>query len=293
MSNIMEVRGLCKDYSLTKKKPDPDAFAVRDVSFSVPKGYIMGFIGPNGAGKTTVIKLLLRIKRRDAGSVTMFGKDEMQNDDVGVVMDLPNFPGEWTLSQVERGLSPFYKSWDGERFAQTLKKFELDTKKTVTELSRGMQVKLQIAIALSHNAKLLILDEPTSGLDPVARDEVCELLQEFVEDGERSVLFSTHITSDLEKIADYVTMILGGRIRFTGTKDSLLDAYTRVTGGANDITEAEKEMVIGYRKHSAGFEGIIETTNKNKMPSSVLTEAPSMEEVIVFMNRGFKANGKQ
>jgi len=288
MTNIVEIKGLNKDYALTKKNPEPDAFAVKDISFNVPKGYIMGFIGPNGAGKTTVIKLLLQIKKKDAGSVTVFGKEEMQNDDIGVVMDLPNFPGEWTLTQVEKALSPFYKSWDKERFAKTLKKFDLTTKKTVCELSRGMQVKLQIAIALSHNARLLILDEPTSGLDPVARDEVCELLQEFVEDGERSVLFSTHITSDLEKIADYVTMILGGEIKFSGTKDSLLDDYTRVTGGVTDIDESHKNLVIGYRKHNAGFEGIIETVNKSKMPASVLMESPNMEEVIVFMNRGAK-----
>ena len=288
MTNIVEIKGLCKSY--TKKTSDISDFALKDITFNVPKGYIMGFIGPNGAGKTTVIKLILQIKQKDAGIITVFGKEEMQNEHIGVVMDSPHFPGEWTLMEVEKALSPFYKSWDKERFAKTLKKFDLDPKKTGSELSRGMQVKLQIAIALSHDAKLLILDEPTSGLDPVARDEVCELLQEFVEDGEHSVLFSTHITSDLEKIADYVTMILGGQIKFTGTKDSMLDTYTRVTGGVDDIDENLKKLVIGYRKHSTRFEGIIETANKSQMPGAVLMEAPSMEEVIVFMNRGFKAN---
>jgi len=284
MHNVLEIKGLCKDY----KKYDGE-FALRDVSFDMPKGYIMGFIGPNGAGKTTVIKLMLRIKKPDAGTIRMFGQDisdAMQNDKIGVVLDLPHFPWDWTLIEVEKALKPFYKEWTSAHYAELLKKFGLSPKKKVKDLSRGMQVKLQIAIALSHNAQLLILDEPTSGLDPVARDEVCELLQEFVEDGERSVLFSTHITSDLEKIADYVTMILDGQICFSGTKDGLLEKYLRVTGGLDDVDEASRGKIIGFRKHGAGFEGLIDISDKASMPGTLFTETPSLDEVVIFMNKG-------
>ena len=303
ISNVLEVRGLCKDYALTsdkpntkKHKPNPNAFAVKDVSFTLPEGYIMGFVGPNGAGKTTVIKLLLQIKRRDAGSVVLFGKEnaELQNNQnnhnnhnahIGVVLDSPHFPTEWTLNEVEQGLSPFYTEWNQEQYANCLRQFGLDAEKKVRHLSRGMQVKLQIAVALSHNAKLLILDEPTSGLDPVARDEICDLIRDFVEDGKKSVLFSTHITSDLEKIADYMTIIQDRRIRYTGTKDELMEKYVRVIGGINDIDATHEPLIIGLRKLSTGFEGMIETANIKLLPKSVLQEPINLEEIVVFMYR--------
>ncbi|MCL2204480.1 MAG: ABC transporter ATP-binding protein [Defluviitaleaceae bacterium] len=292
MTNLIEIQGLTKDYSLTasnRKKKIKDAFVVDNVSFDVPKGYIMGFIGPNGAGKTTVIKLMLQIKKADKGRVRIFNEEGTHNNEhIGVVLDTPHFPVAWTVKQVEKALSPFYKEWDKARFAACLAKFDLDPKKTVHELSRGMQVKLQIAIALSHNARLLILDEPTSGLDPVARDEICELLQEFVEDGERSVLFSTHITSDLEKVADYITMILDGRIHFSGSKESLMEKYARVAGGTEEVPPA---LILGYRKHRSGFEGLVEKAHANRLPATVLTEAASLEEIIVFLNREAKREG--
>jgi len=147
-------------------------------------------------------------------------------------------------------------------------------------------VKLQIAAALSHNAQLLILDEPTSGLDPVARDEICDLLREFVSDESKSVLFSTHITSDLEKTADYITFILNGAIVFTGRKDDLLEQYTRITGGLEEINAEEKKLVIGLREHGTGFEGMVETTNIRKLPKTILTEEISLDEIIIFMNKG-------
>jgi ABC-2 type transport system ATP-binding protein len=153
-----------------------------------------------------------------------------------------------------------------------------------------MKVKLQIAAALSHDAKLLILDEPTSGLDPVARDEICDLLREFVTDDGRSVLFSTHITTDLEKTADYTTFILDGRIVFSGAKDTLLEKYARVTGGPQEINEEQKKLVIGYREHGTGFEGLIETADIAKLPRCVLSEQATLDEIIIFMNKGGKIN---
>ena len=248
----------------------------------------MGFIGPNGAGKTTTIKLMLGIIKRDAGTVNIFGREAnlAQNENIGVVMDTPMYVDEWTLANVERAISPFYKQWDKNLYADYIKRFGLDAKKKVKELSRGMKVKLQIAAALSHNAQILILDEPTSGLDPVARDEICDLLREFVTDEGKSVLFSTHITSDLEKTADHITFILNGDIVFTGEKDDLIERYARVTGGLVDLNAEQKRLVIGCREHSTGFEGMVETANVGKLPKTVLTEEISLDELIIFMNKG-------
>jgi ABC-2 type transport system ATP-binding protein len=279
MSNILEVRGLCKSYG---------TFALNDVAFDVPSGYVMGFIGPNGAGKTTTIKLILNVIQGACGSIKLFGRENspLQNEQVGVVLDAPLYVDDWSINDVEKAISPFYRHWDKERFAALLMQFGLDAKKKVKELSRGMKVKLQIAAALSHNAMLLILDEPTSGLDPAARDEICGLLREFISDENKSILFSTHITSDLEKIADYISFILNGRIVFTGTKDALLEKYARVAGGLGDIGEEHKKYIIGYREHGTGFEGMIEIPHINKLPGNVLAEEINLEEIIIFMNKG-------
>jgi ABC-2 type transport system ATP-binding protein len=205
-------------------------------------------------------------------------------------MDELMYIPDWTVMEVEKALSPFYTGWNKKLFGEYIKRFGLDAKKKVKELSRGMKIKLQIAAALSHDAKLLILDEPTSGLDPVARDEICDLLREFVTDENKSVLFSTHITSDLEKTADYITFILNGSIVFTGAKDDLLERYARVTGGLSDINAEQKKLIIGCREHGTGFEGLVETANIGKMPKDVLTEEISLDEIIIFMNKGAKIN---
>jgi ABC-2 type transport system ATP-binding protein len=277
MTNILEARGLCKRYG---------AFELDGVTFDVPRGYIMGFVGPNGAGKTTTIKLILGVINPNAGSI-----EAPDQEQIGVVMDAPPYVDDWTLKDVEAAISPFYQNWDAGKFAGYLKSFGLDAKKKVKELSRGMKVKLQIAAALSHGAKLLILDEPTSGLDPVARDEICDLLREFVTDEDKSVLFSTHITADLEKTADYITFILDGRIMFTGAKDILLEKYVRVTGGLRELDPEQKKLVIGYREHGTGFEGMAETAQTRKLPGSLLMEPITLDEIIIFMNKGAMNEG--
>jgi ABC-2 type transport system ATP-binding protein len=283
MNNILEVRGLRKNYG---------AFTLKDVAFDVPSGFIVGFIGPNGAGKTTTIKSILSIIQADSGSVKMFGHSggPVHNEQVGVVMDTPMYVDDWSIGDVEKAVSSFYTQWNKDTFAGYLKRFGLDCKKKIKELSRGMKVKLQIAAALSHNARLLILDEPTSGLDPVARDEICDLLREFVVDESKSVLFSTHITSDLEKTADYIIFILNGGIVFTGAKDDLLEKYARVTGGLRDLSAEQKRLVIGYREHGTGFEGMAEAVNIGKLPHGILTEGISLDEIIIFMNKGAGIN---
>jgi len=278
MNNILEVRGLCKNYPL---------FQLKDISFDIPTGYITGFIGPNGAGKTTTLKLILNVIQPDSGNIKMFGhkSDVLQNEDIGTVMDTVMYTEEWTISDVEKAVSPFYKRWNKKIFADYLNQFGLDFKKKVKELSLGMKVKLQIAVALSHDAKLLILDEPTSGLDPAARDEICDLLRGFITDENKSVLFSTHITSDLEKTADYITFILKGEIVFTGTKEELTEKYARISGGLKDLTPEQKSFIIGYREHNTGFEGMVEVVNISKSPNNILVEEISLDEIIIFMNK--------
>ncbi|MDR0220998.1 MAG: ABC transporter ATP-binding protein, partial [Lachnospiraceae bacterium] len=225
--------------------------------------------------------------KADAGSVKLFGSESggTQNEDIGVVMETPLYVDEWRVAEVAKAVAPFYANWDRGLFADYLERFGLDQKKKIKELSRGMKVKLQIAAALSHDAKLLILDEPTSGLDPVARDEVCDLLREFVTDEEKSVLFSTHITSDLEKTADYLTFIEGGAVVYTGPKDGLTAQYARVTGGRGELNAEQKRFVIGYREHGTGFEGMVEAAQAGMLPPGVLTEAVNLDEIIIFMNR--------
>ena len=278
MSSILSVNGLSKRYK---------TFSLNKVTFEVPSGYIMGFIGPNGAGKTTTIKSILNLVNRDAGSVS-FRDVELTidgNSRIGVVMDNPLFCDDWTLKQVESVLAPFYTNWDSKKYHQLLKEFSLSADLKVKELSRGMKVKLQIAAALSHDADLLILDEPTSGLDPVARDEICDLLREFVVDERKSVLFSTHITADLEKTADFITFILNGSIIFSGSREDLLEKYARVTGGLTDLNPEQQALVIGWREHPTGFEGIVKTSDISRLPGSVLVEQPTLDEIIIYMNR--------
>jgi len=282
MNNALEVCGLNKSY---------DTFSLKDVSFKIPTGYIMGFIGPNGAGKTTTIKSILNMINHQSGKVSLFGLDSKDyagqiNEQIGIVMDSPFYVEDWTAADVEAAVSPFYSRWDGGKYVNLLKRFAIDRKKKIKELSRGMKVKLMIAVALSHEARLLILDEPTSGLDPVARDELCDMLSDFVTDENRSVLFSTHITLDLEKIADYITFILDGKIVYTGTKDALLEKYVLVKGGLSEISAEQKKLIIGLREHSTGFDGMTETASIGRLPKSLVFEPITLEEIIICMNKG-------
>ena len=282
MNTALEIRGFCKHYKL---------FSLNDVCFDVPAGHITGFIGPNGSGKTTTIKLILNTTLSDSGSVRFFGQEKTiaQNAQIGVVMDTPFYVGDWTVRDVEKGLAPLYQQWDKVVFSDYLKQFGLDPKKKVKELSRGMVVKLQIAVALSHNARLLILDEPTSGLDPVARDEVCDLLRTFVSDKSKSVMFSTHITSDLEKIADFIVFILNGSIVFSGDKHSMLAQYVRVTGSLTGANKECEKLVIGYRERDGRFEGIVNITDIDKLPRMTQREEANLDELVVCMNREIKS----
>mgnify|MGYP000401132017 FL=1 len=281
MNNVLEISNVTKDY----KK-----FKIDNISFNLPKGYIMGFIGANGAGKTTTIKLILNMIKRDSGEIKVFGLDNIREEErikeqIGVVFDECYYLEDWTLNDVEKAVSMFYKNWNSSIYEKYLKEFNLARDKKVKDLSRGMRMKLMIAVAFSHEAKLLILDEPTSGLDPVARDEFLDILRDYIEDEEKSVIFSSHITSDIEKIADYITYINNGKIIFTGEKDEFLEKYCIIKGGKEDITESQKKEIIGLRIHSTGFEGLIELKKAVGFSSKVIIEKASLDEIMIYMNK--------
>lgn len=285
MDNALEVINLNKNFS---------DFSINNVSFILPAGFIMGFIGPNGAGKTTTIKLILNMLIKDSGVIKVFGKDNITSEQeikekIGVVMDSPFYVDDWKLSEVEKSLAPFYKKWDMKKYSSMLSKFSLDSNKKVKELSRGMKMKLMIAIALSHDADLLILDEPTSGLDAVARNELMDILGEFIANEDKAILFSTHITTDLEKIADYITFINDGEILYTDTKDNMMEKYLIIKGGLGILTPEQKKLIIGYHEHNVGFDGLIESERVRSMPKSVITEPSSLDEIVVRFNMGRKS----
>lgn len=285
MVNALEINNLCKEY---------DSFEIKDISFELPQGYIMGLIGPNGAGKTTTIKLMLNMLNKTGGSIKINGLDSVVDqikikESIGAVFDANYFVQDWTVKEVEKSIGIFYSTWDSRKFMSMIERFGLNPDKMVKELSRGMQMKLMISCAFSHDAKLLILDEPTSGLDPVARDELLDILSEFISDGQRSVLFSTHITTDLDKIADYITFINNGALFYTGTKDDFVDDFRMVKGGKNEITSEQEKKIIGIRKYSSGFEGLIKTSDI-RLFSNMNCEAVSIDEIIVFTSKGGNKN---
>ena len=230
--NAMEIRGLCKRYP---------AFELKNVTFSVPQGAVMGFIGRNGAGKSTTIKSILGLVHLDAGHVEIMGKDFAGNErfikeNIGVVLGGIDFYPKKKIRILTDVTRRFYENWDEEKYRHYLRLFAIDEEKRVDQLSSGMQVKYMVALALSHNAKLLILVEPTSGLDPVSRDELTELLRKIAADGQRSVLFSTHITSDLEKCASHIALIKDGELQYTGTLDEFRQHYAYLRQGEEKLT---------------------------------------------------------
>jgi ABC-2 type transport system ATP-binding protein len=282
MINAIEIAGLRKEYR---------EFTLKDVAFSLPEGYIMGFVGQNGAGKTTTIQLILNMISRESGEIKIFGLDNVQDEqkikqDMAVVFDDIYFVDSWKVREVERALKGFYSNWSSKLFNQYISDFHLSMDKKVKELSRGMKMKLMLAVAMSHEARLLILDEPTSGLDPVARDELLGILGKYIADGKKSILFSTHITSDLEKIADYITLIDHGSIFYSGTKDELLESYCIVRGGPHDLTDELKKKIIGLTTNIAGFAGLLPSSEMKHPAPGIVTETPSIDEILVAISKG-------
>jgi len=280
MGNAIQISKLCKQYP---------GFTLNNVSFTVPYGLCCGFVGPNGAGKTTTLKAMLGMIIKDSGEIRLLGKpdnDITAKEDIGVMFDQPYFQEDWTPFDVEKGIKPFYRSWDADEYHKYLSRFELDPKKKFKDFSRGMKMKLAMAVHLSHNAKLLLLDEPTGGLDPVARDELLDIMREYMLKDERTVLFSTHITSDLERIADLIVYISNGCVSFCGEKDELTSRYCVVRGGK--LPAEKRKSAIGLREHGNGFECLMEVANIGGLPPEAITERATIDDVIVYMERSSK-----
>ncbi len=280
---MLKVKNLTKEFK---------NFRLKDVSFNLEPGYIMGFIGPNGSGKTTTIKLIMNIFKRDSGSIEIFGRDNIKfekeiKNRIGFVYDESHFYEDLTIRQMKNIVAPFYTEWNEEIFQKYIKDFSLDDKLKIKKLSKGMKMKFSLSLALSHNADLIIMDEPTSGLDPIFRREILDILYEVIQDENKSIFFSTHITTDLEKIADYITFINDGQIVFSETKDKILESYVIVKGGNELLNSKSRKEFIGIRETNVGFEAL--TDNKDNIKKifkdKVIIEKPSLEDIMFYTVR--------
>jgi ABC-2 type transport system ATP-binding protein len=259
MMNAIEVRSLTKSYSGFKL----------DASFSVPTGMVCGFVGRNGAGKTTTLKCLLGMTLPETGEITILGKpisDASVKADLGVLFDQPYYQEDWTVDDIQKALRPYYINWNSTLWEEYLVRFELPKKVKFRNLSRGMKMKLGISSALAHDAKLLLLDEPTGGLDPVVREEILDILREYMIVETRTIFFSTHITRDLERIADRIIFMSGGKVIFNENKDDLMDGYAVVRGG--------------------GFDELRRVENLAGLPAETITEKPTLDDIVVNFERG-------
>ena len=275
MENCIELKNVTRKYN---------KFALKDVSFTVPTGSVMGFIGENGACKATTITALLGLIRPDSGSITVLGEDAQSlspetKEKIGVVFDSLTFPKELNAKQLDKVLSGIYKQWDSDIFFAYLSHFELPTNKKLKTFSRGMEMRLSIAAALSHDPQLLVLDEPTGGLDPVMRSEILDLFLEFMQDESHSILMSTHITSDLEHIADYITFIHKGEIVFTEERGEMLEKHRILKCSDEQLAEIAKEDIIGMR--TGRYSNEVLTVSAEKYPH-ITADAPSIEEIMVY-----------
>ena len=285
MEYAIEVRNLTKEY---------ENFKLENVSFNVGKGTIMGFIGENGAGKSTTIKAILNLIKKDNGLITVLGKEINRNEkgiknELGIVLNYGNFNEKLNVKAINKIMKNIYKRWDDDVFYKYIEKFNIDTSKKIEEFSKGMKMKLSIAIALSHKAKILILDEATSGLDPVARDEVLDILMEFIQNEENSILMSSHITSDLEKIADYITFIHNGKIIFSENKDKLVYDMGVVKCTEKQFKTIEVQDRMFYKKGIFNYEVLIDNRDEfsKKYPSLVINNS-NLEEIMLFYIKGDK-----
>jgi len=274
--NALEIRNLTKSYP---------GFTLDNLNLTLPSGCIMGLIGENGAGKSTTIKLILDMIHKDSGSITILGKDntdsiELTKEDIGVVMDEVGIPECLTVKQVGNVMRHTFRNWDDAEYTRLIQKLALPDKKQFKEFSRGMKMKLGIAIALSHNAKLLILDEATSGLDPVVRDEVVEMFSDFTRDENHSILISSHIVSDLEKLCDYVAFLHKGKLLLCEEKDQLLAEYGLIHCTSEEIQNLPAEAIKYKKENPYGIEVMV---LRNAAPAGVNVSPISIEELFVFM----------
>ncbi|MCQ4636263.1 ABC transporter ATP-binding protein [Anaerovorax odorimutans] len=281
-------------HNLSKEYKD---FSLTDVSFTLKNNSVMGFIGPNGSGKSTTIKLIMNLVKRDSGQIELFGLDNLKDEKrikqkIGFVFDENHFHETLTVHEMKNVIRGFYDQWDENLFQKYVHDFELPLKKQIKDLSKGMKMKFSLAIALSHNADLLIMDEPTSGLDPLVRSEFIDILKLYVQDKNKSVFFSTHITSDLEKIADQITLIYKGKIIFTRNKDELMAKHCLVRGNPDALDTMGEQMFIGLKKDQHEFVGLAERNDylENELGNQVSVERATLEDIAVFYIEGVKSH---
>jgi ABC-2 type transport system ATP-binding protein len=289
MENILEINKLRKEY--------PE-FVLDNIDWNVPKGYVMGLIGPNGAGKTTTIKLIMNLIESDGGRVKVFGLDNIQNEKliknkIGYVGEEQYFYENQSSRWTGEFVSHFYDRWDKERYQSLLEQFEIPPKKKIKKFSKGMKVKLSLAIALSHNPELIMLDEPTSGLDPIIRRDVIDFLKTFTEANDKTVILSSHITDDISRIADYITYMIDGRIVMIESKDELLSNWKKIhfTPGALDISVADKlENVESHMFGSSGltrnYPAIQEALAPGLASSDIKVESVGLDDILIALVKG-------
>lgn len=276
--NALEIKDLRKNYS---------DFSLDGLNLTLPTGCIMGLVGENGAGKSTTIKLILNMIHKDSGTISIFSKDHQQYDrnikeDIGFVLDEVGFPGTFYWKDIHKVMSRTYKNWDEPLFLKYMKQFHLPENKKFFEYSKGMKMRLGLAVALSHHAKLLILDEATNGLDPVVRDEVLHILSEFTRDESHSILISSHIVSDLEKLCDYIAFLHQGRMMLCEEKDILCERYGMLRCTSQQLNQIEPSAIIGKKENAYGTEAIV---RRDRIPTSFTISPVSLEELFVFMVR--------
>lgn len=285
METILEVKNVSKNYK---------NFKLDDFSFNVELGRIVGFIGRNGAGKTTTLKGIMNLLHFDSGEVLFMGKDmktyeKEAKQEIGFALSELNYYPNKTIKQINDVVSKFYPGYSEARFEKLVELFNLNVKKKLQELSSGMKVKFSLALALSHDAKLLILDEPTSGLDPISRDEILDIFKSLVKSGERSIIFSTHITSDLDKCADDIVYIKEGVKAFEGTKGSFIDSYRIVHGNESEFSMVEP-YALSEKKDDGKFQALIKTSDVSKVENipGLEIKEPDLEEIMISLERGKK-----
>lgn len=286
MENVIEFKQVNKAF---------DGFQIQDLSFSVKKGFVTGFIGGNGVGKSTTIKLMMNLLQPDSGSIKIFGLDYKSHEKeikqrIGFVFDENVFYENLTLAEMKRIIKPAYSNWDDHLFNNYVKTFELPLNKKIKQFSKGMMMKASLTMALSHHAELIVMDEPTSGLDPIFRRELLDLLHQLMEDENKTIFFSTHITTDLDRIADYIAFIHNGKLVFTKEIHQLKEEYAIVKGEISLLDRDTEQEFVGIRKTNHGFEAL--TTNKKRVKEifgeMVLLEKATLEDIMFYTKKGEK-----
>ncbi len=284
MENVIELQHINKSFN---------GFQVKDLSIAVKKGYVTGFIGGNGAGKSTTIKLIMNLLQQDSGSISIFGLNYNQHEKeikqrIGFVYDENIFYENLTLKEMKKIIQPAYKNWDDKAFQHYVDQFELPLNKKMKTLSKGMKMKASLTIALAHHAELIIMDEPTSGLDPIFRRELLNILHDLMQNGDKTIFFSTHITTDLDRIADYITFIQNGKHMFTKEFYKIEEEYAIVKGTLDLLDSETEQEFIAIRKTNSGFEAL--TAHKNRVANlfgdTVILEKPTLEDIMYYSKKG-------